>query len=115
MGVVGHRRDLCGCRKPSAGSALVSRLEHVDDGWKRGEELPNAGDTCVGVVGRRQDLCVCRKPSTGSVLVSRLGRVDNGWRKKGWRLRVWRLQPATFEILILLYRTPKRRHFDVVF
>ncbi|WKA02092.1 hypothetical protein VitviT2T_020321 [Vitis vinifera] len=59
--VVGRRWDLCGCRRPSKGSLLVSWQECVDGWWRRGGKLPvcvlwAAGGTCVGVAGRQRDL-----------------------------------------------------------
>ena len=35
MWMSGRRRDLCECRRPSAGSVLVLRQGRVDDGRKR--------------------------------------------------------------------------------
>ena len=107
MGVVGCRRDLCECRRLSAGFVLVSRQGRVDGGRKRGGELLvwvswAGGGTCVGFAGHRRDLSWCR--SWDASMMGGEGMVG-----------VWRLQPGDLEIFILLYRTPKRRHFYVVF
>ena len=61
-----------------------------------------AGGTCVGIASRRWDLSWCH--GWDALTVGGEGKI-----------RVWRLQLAGFEIFILLYRTPKRRRFDVVF
>ena len=61
MCVVGRRRDLCGCRRPSAGSLLVSWQGCVDGWRRRGGKIPvfvlwAAGRTYVDVASRRRDL-----------------------------------------------------------
>ena len=56
----------------------------------------------MGVVGRRRDLSWCRS-------------WDTSMAGGGGRVGLWRLQLAGLQIFILLYKTPKRRRFDIVF
>ena len=68
--VVGHRWDLCGCRRPLAGSLLVSRQGCVDGWRRRGGKIPvcvlwAVGRTYVDVAGRRRDLSWTLGVATG--------------------------------------------------
>ena len=110
------------CRRPLAGPVwelqAVGRISLGVAAGMRQQRAEERGEaTSVRVVGRRWDLCECRcccKQLAGSVLDPWCSGwdVDGRRRRKSWSLEVAAAQPGDLEILVLLNRTPKRRHFD---